>query len=495
MEDRYSEGKMFKILLEISQTLNGILSMNELLSKVMDLAIETLNAERGFVLLSGEGGEDLKIAAARNMEKQDVKDLSQISQSVVRSVLEEKRPVLTHDATVDSRFKGAESVRLHNIVSIMCVPLGVKERILGAIYVDSTRSKGVFTDEDLEFLTIFANQSSTMIENARLHESVLDENVRLRGEVRKIYGERSIIGKSPKMVEFFDLLERVIDSDASVMLLGETGTGKELAARTVHYNGPRREKNFVPLYCGALPETLLESELFGAKKGAFTGAVRDREGLFEVAGGGTLFLDEVCDVSPPIQAKILRALQEGEFRRIGETRVRRADVRVISATNKDIRKEVREGRFREDLYYRLNVISITLPPLRDRKEDIPLLADHFLKKYADKARKSMGGFTEEAIAALLAHDYPGNVREIENMIERAVLLATSDKVTVAEITSDVGAPRERPTTTSLSEHEKTFILDVLDKMGGNRRKTAEALGLSLRALQYRLKEWGVIKRK
>jgi len=495
MEDRYSEGKMFKTLFEISQTLNSILSLGPLLNKVMDLAIGTLNAERGFVILKDGSTDELKIAAARNMERQDVKDLSKISGSVVRSVLEEKKPVLTHDAKVDSRFSGSESVRLHNIVSIMCVPLAVKDRLVGAIYVDNTRERGVFSSEDLEFLTIFANQAGTVIENARLHEALLDENVRLRREVRKIYGHKAIIGNSSKMRQFFDLLERVIDSDASVMLLGETGTGKELAARTIHYNGPRREGNFVPLYCGSLPETLLESELFGSKKGAYTGAIQDRQGLFEIADCGTLFLDEVCDVSQSIQAKLLRSLQEGEFRRIGETRTRRSDVRVISATNKDIRKEVREGRFREDLFYRLNVISITLPLLRERKEDIPLLADHFLKRYAEKAGKPIVGFTNRAMSKLIGQDYPGNVRELENAVERAVLLATSTRITEKEITSELGIAMEDPFSMSLSQHEKAFILDVLQKMDGNRRKTAEALEISLRSLQYRLKEWGAIKRR
>ncbi|TET81241.1 GAF domain-containing protein, partial [candidate division TA06 bacterium] len=341
MENSYSKEKMFKTLFEISQTLNSILSLERLLNKVMDLAIETLHAERGFIILKNESSDELKIATARNMEKQDVKDLSVISRSVVRSVLHDRKPLLTHDAKVDTRFRGSESVRLHNIISIMCVPLLLKNRLFGAIYVDNTRKKGVFSDEDLEFLTIFANQAGTVIENARLHESLLDENVRLRQEVRKIYGYESLLGRSPKMLRFFELLDRIIDSDVSVMLLGETGTGKELAARTIHYNGPRREKNFVPLYCGSLPETLLESELFGSKKGAYTGAVQDRQGLFEVADGGTIFFDEVCDVSHPIQAKLLRSLQEGEFRRVGETKIRRADVRVISATNKDIKKEVR----------------------------------------------------------------------------------------------------------------------------------------------------------
>jgi Nif-specific regulatory protein len=489
----FSEGEMFKTLFEISQALNSVHTLEPLLNRVMDLAIESLNAERGFVILKDDSTVELKIVVARNMEGENVRDLSKISQSVVRSVLNDSKPVLTHDAKVD--FKGSESVRLHNIVSIMCVPLMEKDKVFGAIYVDSTSQRGVFSDEDLQFLTIFANQAGAVIESARLHESVLDENVRLRGEVRKIYGHKAMIGKSQKMVQFFELMERVIDSDASVLLLGETGTGKELAARTIHYNGPRRDGNFVPLYCGSLPETLLESELFGAKKGAYTGADRDRPGLFEIADDGTLFFDEVCDVGQPMQAKVLRALQEGEFRRIGETRVRRADVRIISATNKDIRKEVREGRFREDLFYRLNVISITLPPLRERKEDIPLLADHFLARYAAKARRPVEGFTDGAMEKLMAHGYPGNVRELENMIERAVLLARTDRVTQDEITSEMGALRDEPTSTLLADHEKAFILDVLEKKGGNRRKTAEALGISLRALQYRLKEWGVIKRK
>ena len=495
MEKSYSKEKMFKTLFEISQTLNSILSLERLLNKVMDLAIETLHAERGFIILKNGSSDGLKIATARNIEKQNVNDLSMISRSVVRSVLRDRKPLLTHDAKVDTRFKGSESVRLHNIISIMCVPLLLKNRLFGAIYVDNTREKGVFSDEDLEFLTIFANQAGTVIENARLHESLLDENVRLRQEVRKIYGYGSMIGKSPKMLRFFELLDRIIDSDVSVMLLGETGTGKELAARTIHYNGPRREKNFVPLYCGSLPETLLESELFGSKKGAYTGAVQDRQGLFEVADGGTMFFDEVCDVSHPIQAKLLRSLQEGEFRRVGETKTRKADVRIISATNKDIKKEVRERRFREDLFYRLNVISITLPPLRERKKDIPLLADYFLKRLADKAGRKIERFADEAVSKLTRYNYPGNVRELQNTIERAVLLSTSDQITGKEITFEMRDVREDTISTSLAEREKTHILDILEKMSGNRRETAEALGISLRSLQYRLKEWGVIKRQ
>ena len=494
MKSKFSQGEMFKTLFEISQTLNSILSLGALLNKVMDLAVETLHAERGFIILGKGSNDELKIAAARNIEKQNVKDLSVISGSVVRSVLKDRKPLLTHDAKVDTRFTGSESVRLHNIVSIMCVPLALKDRLIGAIYVDNTRKKGVFSDEDLDFLTIFANQAATVIENARLHESLLDENVRLRQEVRRLYGHETMIGKSPKMLRFFELLERVIDSDVSVMLLGETGTGKELAARTIHYNGPRRERNFVPLYCGSLPETLLESELFGSKKGAYTGAVQDRQGLFEVADGGTLFFDEVCDVSHPIQAKLLRSLQEGEFRRIGETKLRRADVRVISATNKEIKKEVKEGKFREDLFYRLTVISITLPPLRERKEDIPLLADYFLKRYAEKAGKKIKGITDEAMSKLARYGYPGNVRELENTIERAILLATSNQITGTEISFEMRDVREDTTSMSLAEREKTFILEVLEKMSGNRRETAEALGISLRSLQYRLKEWGVVKR-
>jgi len=300
-----------------------------------------------------------------------------------------------------------------------------------------------------------------------------------------------IIGKSPALRRVFEVMERVLESHASVLIEGESGTGKELVARAIHYNGPRSEQPFVALFCGSLPETLLESELFGHKKGAFTGALTDKRGLFEVADGGTFFLDEIGDLTPTMQAKLLRVLQEGEIKRVGDTHIRRVNVRILSATNKVLKEEVKAGRFREDLYYRLNVISVTMPPLRERKEDIPLLAHHFLDRFARENGRPLKGFSEKAMEQLRRHDWPGNVRELENAIERAAVLARGELITERELPF-ANAPAETvwEDGLSLAEHEKRIVMNVLRAHEGHITQTAEKLGVSRRWLHYRLKEWG-----
>lgn len=285
------------------------------------------------------------------------------------------------------------------------------------------------------------------LEHADLYARVVQENVTLRRELQARHRFANIIGSSRAMQEVFRLLERVIPSSAMVLIEGETGTGKELIARAIHYNGPRKEKRFVSLDCGAFPEELLESELFGHKKGAFTGAIRDKAGLFEYAEGGTVLLDEICNANPSVQARLLRVLQEGEIRRLGENEPRRVDVRVLCATNRDIEQEVEEGRFRKDLYYRLRGVRIVVPPLRERKEDIPGLAAHFLEVYSKSAGKSVSAFTREAMDLLVRYDWPGNIRELEHEVERAVILSPEDGMIEPELLSEEvrGAPSIRVT--------------------------------------------------
>ncbi|RIK72307.1 sigma-54-dependent Fis family transcriptional regulator, partial [candidate division KSB1 bacterium] len=325
----------------------------------------------------------------------------------------------------------------------------------------------------------------------RLYQNLREENRRWRAEVQSRHRFSEIIGKSMAMHQVFDVMERVLESHASVLIEGESGTGKELVARAIHYNGPRSEQPFVALFCGSLPETLLESELFGHKKGAFTGAITDKRGLFEVADGGTFFLDEIGDLTPTIQAKLLRVLQEGEIKRVGETHIRRVNVRIISATNKILKEEVKTGRFREDLYYRLNVISIKMPALRERKDDIPLLAHHFLDRYAKENRKPLTGFSEKAMEQLRRYDWPGNVRELENAIERAAVLARSELITERELQiSPPDAETVWEEGLTLAEYEKRVVMSVLRANDGHITQTAEKLGVSRRWLHYRLKEWG-----
>ncbi len=344
----------------------------------------------------------------------------------------------------------------------------------------------------------------------RLTAQLLRENVELKREVEGRYTFDNIVGRSPAMQRTFDLLTRVIDSPTTVLITGETGTGKELIARAIHYNSPRRSKLFVAQNCAALVENLLESELFGHRKGAFTGAVEDKKGLFEVADGGTILLDEVGDMPPALQASLLRVLQDGEIKRVGDTAARSVDVRVISATNKNLEQAVQEGKFREDLFYRLHVFPIRIPALRERKEDTPLLVDHFLKKYALRANKGVRGITPAALDLLVAYDFPGNVRELENEIERAVALVSSGSPVTPDLLSEkITAPRRREAAAAhsvsdasvgalrerLQAFERAVIRQELERHGWNRTQTAKTLGISLRPFMEKLKRYGITERE
>jgi DNA-binding NtrC family response regulator len=330
-----------------------------------------------------------------------------------------------------------------------------------------------------------------------VREAALRREVqRLRREVHKEYSFHQILGKSKPMREVFDLIRRVADSLTNVLITGESGTGKELVAKAIHYNSERRDAPFVPVNCAAIPEALLESELFGHVKGAFTDAKADKRGLFEEAQKGTLFLDEISELPLLLQAKLLRAIQEREIRRVGATRAMPVDVRIIAATNLNLAEEVKAKRFREDLFYRLNVIEIRLPPLRERREDIPLLVDAFLKKCAESSQKEVRGMNEAALAFLIDYAWPGNVRELENVIERAVTLARGEKIVPEDLPSAIqGIRGERRVIEEsaerilpLQEVEKAYILRILEKTGGNKYQAAQALGIDRKTLYRKLAE-------
>jgi Nif-specific regulatory protein len=473
-------------LYDISQTINSITDIDRLLEQVMDTAIHAAEAERGFLVLNE--GDSLTVRTARNISPEAAMDKEGFSRSIVSEIIRSRQPLLTVDAQVDPRFAGTESLIIKHIHAVACVPLHLRGRVLGAIYLDSKTRRRGFNPATLAFLTAFANQAAIAIENARQRDELRAENRYLRTEVRRHYQFSELIGRSPKMQEVFSLLSKIADSDISTLFEGESGTGKELAARALHYNGRRSEKPFMVQFCGNLSEHLLESELFGHKKGSFTGAISDKRGLLEVANGGTFFLDEVADLPPAIQAKLLRVLQEGEFRRVGDTETRQVDVRIISATNKSLAKEVEKGGFREDLYYRLNVITVTMPPLRERDGDIPLLVKSFLEKRAKKIGKSAKGITPEAMRILESYHWPGNVRELENAIERAIVLAEDHDITPAELVISP-VPKAAGNRKTLRESERDIVLRTLDECGGNKTRTAEVLGVSLRWLHYRLAEW------
>lgn len=344
-----------------------------------------------------------------------------------------------------------------------------------------------------------AEMSLTVARALRFRDLHL-ENTRLQGEIERSHSFAKIIGKSPGMQEVFDLIRRVANANANVLISGESGTGKERVARAIHDEGPRRHKPFVAINCTAIPETLLESELFGHAKGAFTGAIGRKRGLFEEADGGTIFLDEIGDMDLALQAKLLRVLQERRVRAIGDTQDREIDVRIVAATHKDLKAAIKNSSFREDLYYRLAVIPIVIPPLRHRREDIPLLADHFLKKYATSNSSSVRGFSQKAMARLMGNPWEGNVRELENVIERAVVLARGEYIDEAELPSVTQGDVESffamnqatGTLPTLEDIEKRYIKFVLEKTGGRKEKAAQILGVNRRTLYRKERDYGFV---
>ena len=341
-----------------------------------------------------------------------------------------------------------------------------------------------------------------LVEQAIEHGRLKAENRQLQNQLRMRYRFENIVGHSPGLRQVLETVEKIADSDSTILIRGESGTGKELIARAVHFNGPRREKPFISENCAALPDTLLESELFGHERGAFTGAHSRVKGKFEIADGGTLFLDEIGDVTPAIQVKLLRVLQEREIERLGSNLSVGVDVRIIAATNVDLERSVAEGRFRGDLYYRLNVVTADVPPLRNRQDDIPLLAHHFLEKYAKKNRKQVEGFSPIAMDILLKYDWPGNVRELENAVERSVILLNGDYITEKELPLNitqtyseesnwVAAQPVKAEPRPLEEVEKEAILAALEASGGNKSETARRLGINRKTLHKKLKNYGV----
>ncbi|NUN70186.1 MAG: sigma 54-interacting transcriptional regulator [Bacteroidetes bacterium] len=481
----------FNALFEITRTINSILDPGTLLETVLDIAIRHLSAERGFVMLADNLSESgYTVVAVRNFNSKKASDEFAASSSVVTSVLHTGEPVLTFDAMTDERFESSVSIMAQKILSIICIPLRAGDRITGAVYLDSSKSRKAFTEDAVKFLTVFGSLAAIAIENAQRYTTLESENNRLKQEVDLPHLFGNIIGKSEKWRKVLQISQRVLDVDAAVLITGESGTGKELIARAIHDNGTRKGKAFVAVNASALPENLLESELFGHVKGSFTGAASDKKGLVEVAAGGTLFLDEIGELPLPVQAKILRLLQEKEYRRVGDTANRKTDIRIIAATNKDLAEEAKANRFREDLYFRLNVIGIHLPPLRERKDDIPLLANFFVKRAAETYKRPVEGIHPDAMQLLLANQWKGNVREFQNVIERAVVLCRGTLLTKEDFLFDSGDQSAlQKTGLTLADFERQLIETTLQEMNGNRTRTAERLGVSLRWLQYRIKEW------
>jgi len=492
------------------QPLGARLEPGEVIEACITATFELLpRATHVAILLRSDTDKDrFALAVSRERTRGQARaagaDPVRASRAVLRRVLADRAAVLTANA---QEALSSESILGGQILSILALPLWRGDDIIGLIQSDNRASAGMFTETDLEVGLLLAAQASLAIDNATLvqrlrvaEERARGENVYLRRKEQKIQFD-NIIGDSPAMKDVFAKLGRVIDTRATVCIDGETGTGKELIASAVHHQSQRRDKMFVAQNCAALPENLLESELFGHKRGAFTSADSDKKGLFEIADGGTLFLDEVGEMPLTLQSKLLRVLQEGTIRPVGATSEKQVDVRILCATNRDLAAEVEKGRFRQDLYYRLMVFPITLPPLRERREDVPALAAHFLKRYAEEYRVELPGFTQDALDALSAYNWPGNIRELENEIQRLVIQAEpghwieitdlSPRLRKIEGTVTRIAPQKGTLREMMDQVERWLITEALRDHGGNKTKTAVTLGITREGLHKKLAKFGV----
>jgi transcriptional regulator with GAF, ATPase, and Fis domain len=415
-------------ILQITTKINALRNVAELQRELLRQVFEVIPADKGAILLVDD---NLDFTEITGFNRFDENEQVSVSQTIVSRVLREQKVVLIKDFAADAELKNAESLFTAKTSTLLCVPVTLFEKTLGAIYLDGKRAN--FDESHLGFLTAIAGIAAVAIENAGNFAWLKSENARLRGED---FG-RNMIGESAAMRKVYQLIERVAPTDSTVLINGESGTGKELAAQAIHLNSPRRDQPFVAINCAALTETLLESELFGHEKGSFTGATAQKKGKIETANSGTLFLDEIGEMPVHLQAKLLRVLQEREFERVGGTRPIKSDIRLIAATNRDLQAEVKAGNFREDLFYRLNVVRLTMPSLRERKEDILPLAEIFAEKFSRRINRRVRGISANAKKLLIKYDFPGNVRELENAIERAVVLGASDWLLPEDLPEDL----------------------------------------------------------
>jgi Nif-specific regulatory protein len=497
---RYS---IIERLLGVSASINSILNLDDVLREIVDAVVQITGGNRGLLMLRDEKTGNLLAALGRSKDGRDTpREAFDVSSSVVRRVAESGEPVFVTNMLEEADLKDQKSVVDLRIKTVICIPLRFAGKLVGLIYADSDSVSESFSESDLSILDAFGAQAAVAIENARRHgeletikRSLESQNVVLRQELSARYEYSGMVGRSPSMQRIFEVIRKIAPLTTTVLVQGETGTGKELIAKAIHYNGPRKSRPIVSINCGALPRDILESELFGYRKGAFTGAEQDRAGLFEAADGGTIFLDEIGDMSMDLQVKLLRVLQEGEVRRLGDEFSRSVDVRVISATNRDLAKEVESGNFRRDLFYRLNVVPITVAPLRERQEDILPLVEFFLTKFSNEMKKNKPTLTREAKELLLQHDWKGNVRELENAIERALALA--------EGRSELGAAQfdqlsrspvfgeytegEDSLKSKLLVWEKEIIHKMLITHSWNISQTAAALKISRQQLHSKIR--------
>lgn len=472
------------LLYEIDRALNIHLEdPYQLLDEILKVGFRTLDAERGFIALVDENTGELTCELIRDTSGEEEPEKLEVSRTIIHKVLKEGVSILTANALKDREFRDVKSVQEYSIRSAVCAPLLFRGEVVGIVYLDNRASAGSFTQDDLMFLTAMCHQAGIAIGNSRLYRQVVQENVRLGSALKDRF---QILGDSKVMQRVHKTIKKVAPSDVTVLIQGETGTGKELVAQTVHALSTRNSKPFIAVNCVAIPKELIESELFGHEKGAFTDAVTTRQGKFELAHGGTIFLDEIGDMSLETQARVLRVLEQKELQRVGGTKNIEVDVRVVAATNKDLGKAVEEGRFREDLYYRLNVVLLKLPTLKERKEDIIELAEHFR---AGRTKK----ISSRAKQLLLAYDWPGNVRELKNCIERAVVLGDGDVIQPEDLPFNIrqGGKLIPYPLESLEHMEEYHVLRVLRYTNWNKTETAKILGITRQTLDNKIDKYKI----
>ncbi len=469
----------WQFLLDISKSIQGIRSLKELQPFLMENLFQVIPAEQGAFVLIGESLDHPKSVFSWN-RRSGAGITAQISRTVAAQVLTDGIALMSNELSAQSEFQKAKSLTSRRVHSVLCAPLVIGEKSTGLIYLDSTDSKTAFEEDHLQILTAVCGIASVALSALHYVEWLQEENQRLASEINPEHG---MVGESAAMQNVFRFVEKAAPTDSTVLITGESGTGKELVAGAIHQSSPRASKPFVAINCAVLTENLLESELFGHEKGAFTGAIAQKKGKIEIADGGTLFLDEIGEIGVPLQAKLLRVIQEREFEHVGGTRLIRVDVRILAATNKNLEEAIQKGTFRQDLYYRLNVLSIRMPSLRDRKEDISLLANYFLAKSSAKLKRRMTGIAKEARELLMNYDWPGNVRELENAMERAVALGSDDLVRSEDLPESI--LEIQPANSSglskyqeaLTQVKRDLIQKAFEQANGVYTETAKILGV------------------
>ncbi len=490
-------------LLEICKLVLAESTIDCILNVALDYFIEVSGAERGMMFFVDEC-EALSLEAARNLQKTDIDHPAlEISRNIIAKVKSAREPIyLRHTLDEPAPEKSQSTSRLKNL-SIICLPLRHEKYCFGVAYLDKRTNAGAFTPDKFRLTQSFADFVALAVCGALKARRQQDRRFALEAELRARYDFESIVGHHFKLLEILKIVAQVADTDATVLIQGESGTGKELVARALHYNSRRQNHSFVPINCGALPENLLESELFGHVRGAFTGAVTNKSGWFERANGGTIFLDEVSKMTPALQGKLLRVLQTGEYAPVGSAEIRHCAVRIIAASNKDLLELLQAGAFQEDLYYRLNVIDIKLPPLRDRRSDIPVLIQHFLRSLSVKYGKESIRLSQAVEVWLMAYDFPGNIRELENIIQRGLVLAEENSIELHHLPSCVypgknalaakanystfKAAKKR----AIEKFEREFIVDCLKDTRGNISRAAKSAGINVKNFHTKMAQYDI----